>query len=150
RTIGISLRVLGLVEGGPVGEQLLREAVDVLEASPARLEHARALIDLGAALRRRNNRSEARQLLRQGIELAHTYGGNALVERALAQADELAVLSARGGELEGEFAFAIVRQLFEAPLAAATSELRAELLSGAAGLSASLFASAPSPSDDGA
>src|SRR5439155_15946960 len=55
RTIGISLRVLGLVEGGTVGEQLLREAVDVLEDSAARLEHARALIGLGAALRRSNN-----------------------------------------------------------------------------------------------
>ena len=70
--------------------------------------------------------------------------------RALAQADELEVLSARGGELEGEFAFGIVRQLFEAPLAAASAELRAELLSGAAGLSGSLFASAPTPSGEAA
>ena len=70
--------------------------------------------------------------------------------RAVAQADELEVLSARGGELEGEFAFGIVRQLFEAPLAAASAELRAELLSGAAGLSGSLFASAPTPSGEAA
>ena len=63
--------------------------------------------------------------------------------RALAQAADFEVLSARGGELEGEFTFGIVRQLFEAPLAAATPELRAELLAGAAELSASLFASAP-------
>src|SRR3954447_1332156 len=70
--------------------------------------------------------------------------------RALARAGEFEVLSARGGELEGEFAFGIVRQLFEAPLAAATAELRAELLGGAAGLSGSLFASEPSPSGDGA
>ena len=59
------------------------------------------------------------------------------------QAAEFEVLTARGGELEGQFAFGIVRQLFEAPLAAATPELRAELLAGAAELSASLFASAP-------
>jgi DNA-binding CsgD family transcriptional regulator len=82
RTVGVSLRVLGLVEGGSAGEQLLREAVDVLEGSPARLEHARALIDLGAALRRRNQRSDARQLLRTGVELAHACGGTVLVERA--------------------------------------------------------------------
>src|SRR6266496_947116 len=63
--------------------------------------------------------------------------------RALAVAAEFEVLTARGGELEGEFAFGIVRQLFEAPLATATTELRAELLAGAAGLCASLFASAP-------
>ena len=59
RTIGISLRALGLVEGGRTGERRLREAVDVLAHSPARLEHARALVDLGAALRRGNSRSEA-------------------------------------------------------------------------------------------
>ena len=41
----------------------------------------------------------------------------------LPQAAEFEVLTARGGELEGEFAFGIVRQLFEAPLAAATPEL---------------------------
>src|SRR5881394_435068 len=69
--------------------------------------------------------------------------------RALAVAAEFEVLTARGGELEGEFAFGIVRQLFEAPLATATPELRAELLSGAAGLSGSLFASAPTPSGEG-
>src|SRR3954466_14380921 len=63
--------------------------------------------------------------------------------RALAAAAEFEVLTARGGELEGEFAFGIVRQLFEAPLAAATPEVRAELLADAADLSASLFASAP-------
>src|SRR6266513_5253443 len=63
--------------------------------------------------------------------------------RALAVAAEFEVLTARGGELEGQFAFGIVRQLFEAALAGASGELRAELLAGAAGLSASLFASAP-------
>ena len=40
--------------------------------------------------------------------------------RKLAELGEFEVLTARGGELEGEFAFGIVRQLFEAPLAAAT------------------------------
>lgn len=82
RTIGVSLRALGVVESGERGEQLLREAVDVLAGAPARLEHARALIDLGGALRRDNRRSEARQLLRQGFELAQKCGGVALVERA--------------------------------------------------------------------
>ena len=82
RTIGISLRALGLIEGGRTGEQLLREAVDVLADSPARLEYARALVDLGAALRRGNSRSEARQLLRQGVELAHQCGASALVTLA--------------------------------------------------------------------
>ena len=63
----------------------------MLADSPARLEHARALIDLGAAVRRGNSRSEARQLLRQGVELAHQCGGSVLVERAN---DELAATGA--------------------------------------------------------
>ena len=91
RTVGISLRALGLVEGGQAGEQLLREAVEVLADSPARLEHARALVDLGALLRRDNSRSEARKLLRQGVELAHQCGATALVTRGN---DELAATGA--------------------------------------------------------
>ena len=67
----VSLRALGLVEGGQAGELLLREAVEVLADSPARLEHARALVDLGGLLRRDNSRSQARKVLRAGIEHAH-------------------------------------------------------------------------------
>src|ERR1700729_906900 len=44
------------------------------------------------------------------------------------------VLRARGGEIEGESAFAVVRQLLEPPLAAASEAQREELLTGAAGL----------------
>ena len=73
---------MGLVEGGSRGEQLLRDAVATLADSPARLEHARALVDLGAALRRGNSRSEARQLLREGVDQAHRCGATALVTRA--------------------------------------------------------------------
>src|SRR4029450_3757157 len=58
--IGASLRVLGLIEGGKAGIGLLREAVEVLAGSEARLEYARTLVDLGAALRRENRRTEAR------------------------------------------------------------------------------------------
>ena len=92
RTVGISLRAHGLVEGGEPGRQLLQEAVEVLTDSPARLECARALIDLGAALRRDNSRSEARRLLRSGVELAHQCGGGALAARGN---EELAATGAR-------------------------------------------------------
>ena len=50
RGLGIALRAAGLAEGGNI--ELLTEAVSVLRPSPARLELARALIDLGAAHRR--------------------------------------------------------------------------------------------------
>jgi DNA-binding CsgD family transcriptional regulator len=81
RAVGVSLRALGLVEGGPAGEQLLREAVEILGDSPARLEHARALVDLGATLRRNNRRSDARRILRDGVDLALRCGASALADR---------------------------------------------------------------------
>jgi DNA-binding NarL/FixJ family response regulator len=84
--------VLGLVEGGASGEKLLREAVTVLETSQGRLEYAKALVELGAALRRGNKRSDAREYLRQGVELAHKLGATALEERAQT---ELAATGAR-------------------------------------------------------
>jgi DNA-binding CsgD family transcriptional regulator len=90
--IGASLRVLGLVRGGEAGIGLLREAVEVLAGSEARLEHARALVDLGAALRRANRRTEARQLLREGVDLAQKLGAFGLAARAN---EEIAATGAR-------------------------------------------------------
>jgi DNA-binding CsgD family transcriptional regulator len=90
--IGASLRVLGLVEGGTAGIGLLREAVDVLAGSQARLEHARAIVDLGAALRRANQRTEARERLREGVDLAQKLGAFGLAGRAN---DEIAATGAR-------------------------------------------------------
>jgi RNA polymerase sigma-70 factor, ECF subfamily len=49
----------------------------VLERSPARLEQARALTDLGAALRRTNRRAEARGPLHQALALAQRCGAHA-------------------------------------------------------------------------
>src|SRR5215475_2568226 len=82
QAIGASLRVLGLVEGGKGGIELLREAVEVLAGSEARLEHARAIVDLGAALRRANQRAEARTQLREGVDLAGRLGAFGLAQRA--------------------------------------------------------------------
>jgi DNA-binding CsgD family transcriptional regulator len=80
RGIGIALRVAGVAEGGSI--ELLTEAVSVLRRSPARLELARALIDLGAAHRRAGSRGRAREFLREGLDLAHALGGLALADRA--------------------------------------------------------------------
>jgi len=92
RPLGISLRVLGLIEGGASGERLLREAVDVLADSGAKLEHARALIDLGGSMRRANSRSDARDVLRRGVDLALQCGAAALASRGN---EELAATGAR-------------------------------------------------------
>jgi DNA-binding CsgD family transcriptional regulator len=82
RTLGVALRAAGLVAGGDRGEALLREAIEVLTGPDTRLEHARALADLGALLRRNNHRVEARQLLRQAVDTAHHVGAEALALRA--------------------------------------------------------------------
>jgi DNA-binding CsgD family transcriptional regulator len=92
RTVGVALRAAGLVEGGERGLELLHAAVETLASSPARLEHARALVDLGATLRRLNRRSEARGPLTDGIELAHRCGATALVARG---GEELLATGAR-------------------------------------------------------
>jgi DNA-binding CsgD family transcriptional regulator len=90
--VGICLRAAGVVEGESAGIELLRDAVAELERSPARLEHARALADLGAALRRTGNRREARQSLRLALDLADRCGGRAVADQAR---DELRVAGAR-------------------------------------------------------
>lgn len=95
-TTAVSLRTLGLVTGGTDGLEYLREAADLLEASPARLEHARALVEHGAALRRANRRADARERLRAGAEIAHRIGALALVAQAN---DELAATGARPRKL---------------------------------------------------
>lgn len=93
RAIGIALRARALVSPRPQ-EQIgrLREAVDVLEQSPARLDHAQALVDLGAALRRDQQRVNARDPLRKGLDIAMTAGAVALANRAR---EELAASGAK-------------------------------------------------------
>jgi DNA-binding CsgD family transcriptional regulator len=81
-TIGETLRVCGLIQRGPAGLRLLQEASHTLADSPARLEHARALIDLGAALRRAGKRAAAREPLRTGFRQAERSGATQLAERA--------------------------------------------------------------------
>ena len=82
RPLGIALRAAGLTENGTRGIERLRQAVAVLEGSAARLEHARAMADLGAALRRAGHRAESRETLRAALDLAHRCGALTLTERA--------------------------------------------------------------------
>lgn len=82
RRHGIALATLGRLESGPKGLVGLREAVRVLEPSPARLEYARALVNLGSGLRERGQPTAARPPLAQGLDLAHACGAAGLAESA--------------------------------------------------------------------
>jgi DNA-binding CsgD family transcriptional regulator len=90
--LGQALTVSGLIRGGDEGLAQLHEAVAQLERSPARRELARALIELGAALRRRGERKAAREPLRRALDLASAGGLVATEERAR---EELRVTGAR-------------------------------------------------------
>jgi DNA-binding CsgD family transcriptional regulator len=82
RARGVAKRATGVVAGGDRGLFLLREAIDAFERGGANLERARALADLGAMLRRRNRRVEARELLREALDAAHRAGAARLADFA--------------------------------------------------------------------
>jgi DNA-binding CsgD family transcriptional regulator len=82
RAVGVALRAAGVRQGGDDGIDVLRESVAMLEGTPARLELARSLVALGAALRRRQLRTDAREPLTRGMELAHRCGATRLVDSA--------------------------------------------------------------------
>jgi DNA-binding CsgD family transcriptional regulator len=83
RRIGIALRARGVLDARDAeGLADLEASVATLASTPARLEHARSLVELGAALRRRGRRADARVPLREGLELAGRCGATRLGERA--------------------------------------------------------------------
>jgi tetratricopeptide (TPR) repeat protein len=75
------------------------------------------------------------------IEVGAGIGKTSLLEAACRAAQEIGydVLRARGSELEADFAFGIVRQLFERRLAGAAADERAWLLAGPAAAAGSLL-----------
>jgi DNA-binding CsgD family transcriptional regulator len=92
RALGIALRAAGLARGGPDGLALLRESAAALDDSPALLERARSLAELGAALRRDGQRAAARDSLARALELAADCGAGPLAARVR---DELTAAGAR-------------------------------------------------------
>ncbi len=88
----MALRAAGIVHGGEAGIELLRQSVRVLERCEASLERARSLVKLGAALRRRHHRIEARLPLAEGMDLARRCGADRLEARA---GEELRAAGAR-------------------------------------------------------
>jgi DNA-binding CsgD family transcriptional regulator len=91
RAIGIALRAHALV--GPPADRAktLETALEVLAPSPARLEHARVLLDVGATLRAAGQRAAAREPLLEALELAARCGARTLVRRARAELGAIGV-----------------------------------------------------------
>ncbi len=87
---GSALRVLARTMTEPI--PYLERATEMLAGSPARLEHTRALVALGAALRRANRRAEARAPLLRALEQADRSGMLLLARRAR---EELNAIGAR-------------------------------------------------------
>jgi DNA-binding CsgD family transcriptional regulator len=81
RRLGVALRVHALARPGD-GFERLEQSVEALRGSPARLELAISLCELGAALRRAKRRADSRPLLREAMALAHECGAEPLEERA--------------------------------------------------------------------
>jgi DNA-binding CsgD family transcriptional regulator len=90
--VGMALRARTLVAAGEDCIDQLHAAVEHLASSPLRLEHARALIDLGAALRRSGRRADCRKPLRTGLGIAERAGAAPLAQHAR---DELNASGAR-------------------------------------------------------
>jgi len=93
RALGLALRGRALVEPDAAKTiELLERSADVLSQTQAALDHARALTDLGAALRRTNRRAAAREPLRQALDLSHRRHATRLVNLIT---DELRAAGAR-------------------------------------------------------
>lgn len=82
REIGATLRTAAILESGEKRIELLAEAVTTLEPSQSVLELLRALVDMGAALRRAGRRSKARGHLERALDIATDRGATALAARA--------------------------------------------------------------------
>jgi len=87
-----ALRASAMTADGAARLAALEEAVAVMDGSPARLVHAEALLDLGAALRRARREVDARPPLREALELARRCGAVGLAKVAF---DELAATGER-------------------------------------------------------
>lgn len=92
RELAMALASCGLVEGGDTGISLLNEAVETAARSESLVELARAQVDLGAALRRTGRRSDAKEPLLAGLDVASACGSLLIADQAQ---EELLAVGAR-------------------------------------------------------
>ena len=81
RALGVALRAAGLAHGGQRGLDLLADSAAALADSPAVLERAKSLAELGAAQRRTGQRAAAREHLAEALDLAARCGARPLAAR---------------------------------------------------------------------
>ena len=114
---------------------------------PALLERERELAELDGLLAEARA-GTGRLLLVEGVA---GLGKTRLLREArrLADVSGMRVLAARATELERDFPFGVVRQLFEPPLAAADPGARAELFDGPAAAALHLFEPDPPSGPEG-
>jgi DNA-binding CsgD family transcriptional regulator len=93
RPIGVARHAAGVLARGGAAIDLLGSAAEVLAGCGARVERARALTDLGAAVRRAGRPGEARKILREAARLAQDIGASRVGEHARAE------LRAAGGRV---------------------------------------------------
>lgn len=96
RALGYAALARGVATPGPEGTARLREAVGRLADSPARADHARALLLLGRALLADGAPREGREHLRDAVALARRCGCMALARQAR---DELVAAGGRMREV---------------------------------------------------
>ena len=86
RAISVALRELAHAERAAAistsRSRCSTEAVAIAAASEARLEHCRALLELGTVLRRAGRRTDAGRALGEALEIARACGARLLQERA--------------------------------------------------------------------
>ncbi|MFD8495621.1 BREX system ATP-binding domain-containing protein [Amycolatopsis sp. NPDC059657] len=82
RTRGSAMAALALTREDEEAERLLHKATELLEASPARLQLATTLAELGAARARRGHTEQAVADLQRAVELSTQCGSLPLTRRA--------------------------------------------------------------------
>ncbi|MCR6486594.1 LuxR C-terminal-related transcriptional regulator [Amycolatopsis sp. OK19-0408] len=82
RPLGTALTTLGLVREDDEAERALNKAITALRSSPARLQLATALTELGTLQARHGQSEKAIETLRQAVELSEHCGARPLARRA--------------------------------------------------------------------
>jgi DNA-binding CsgD family transcriptional regulator len=85
RVVARALRARARIEKAAAAAATLTEAVDRLRHSPARLDEARARLELGSALVRLRRQADGAAELRAALDLGHRCGATAVAQAARAE-----------------------------------------------------------------